>query len=236
LAAQATLAYALRAPNRAKTGWVDIKIDHMTVADALFWDATVQKDILRNALDERAAGKPLSRPDAWWSWFGFRVLCPLSQLLRARRCRALTIFVRNDLGLGVPAAMLMLIEGYPWIFSGNSLNTSVFTWFLAAAPSESLLNLGVPDPPSLGRILIDTAIVSSLSLGLKGQMWLHAAPSGGAGLLSFYVKTCKLRALDQGRSLPTGKLSDGRHCYSYHNLATSLVNELKLTRMYYPSP
>jgi hypothetical protein len=230
------MSYAIRAQNRAKTGWVDIKIDHMTVADALFWDSTIQMDILRNARKEKAAGMALSRSDAWWSWFGFRVFCPLSQLLQARRCRALTIFVRNDQGQGVPAAMLMLIEGYPWIFTGNSLNTSVFTWFLASAPSESLIKLGVPDPPSLGRILIDTAIVSSLSLGLRGQMWLHAAPAGGAGLLTFYVKSCKLRALDQGRSLPTGKLSDGRHCYSYFNLATELVNELKLTRLYQGPP
>jgi hypothetical protein len=108
LASALFLPYATRALNKSKSKWIDIKIDHMSVADAAYWDMTIQKDILTAALKQMISGKPVSRADAWWSWFGFRVYCPLAEIMNSRRCRALTIFVQNSSGEGVPAGMLKL--------------------------------------------------------------------------------------------------------------------------------
>lgn len=107
---------------------------------------------------------------------------------------------------------------------------SVFTWFVAAAPAESLRKRGVADPPSLGRILIDAALVTSQALRLEGQMWLHAAPSGGNGLVHFYGTICQLERLPLGFALPGGRLSDGRRYYATRGLAKNLIDALQLTR------
>jgi hypothetical protein len=99
-ATAAALSYARRALNHAKNAWVDIKVDHMSLSDALYWDATIQRDIVLEGLHERRQGKPLPRADFHWSWAGVRLLLPLAQLLHQRRCRGLTIFVRDSQGRG----------------------------------------------------------------------------------------------------------------------------------------
>lgn len=132
-------------------------------------------------------------------------------------------------GIYLVAEVASLIERYPWPISGV-VAQSTFTWFIASAPSESLRSRGVPDPPSLGRIMVDTALVTSKALGLEGRMWLHAAPAGGAALTQFYGRICQMDSLLVGSRLPNGKISDGRHFYTAPELANQLINALQLTR------
>jgi len=219
-----SLPYARRAMNHAKTAWVDIKVAHMTMQHALDWDYTVQREIVR-AQRARGPNQP-PRADAGWSWVGIRTLLPLALRLRNRRCQPLTILVRNAQGQAVPAGMLLLIEHYPWPLTTDPIRRSTFTWFLASAPKAALLQRGVPDPPSLGRVLIDTALVHSLGSGMGGQMWLHAAAGGGSGLLQFYSHTCQLGRLAAGTRIPGGR-SDGRHFYADSALALKLLNALQ---------
>lgn len=226
----APLTYARRALNRAKTAWIDIKVDHMSLADALYWDATMQRDIVTEGLNARRLGKPPPRADFYWTWSGIRMLFPLAQVLKKRRCRALTIFVQDSKGRAVPAGMMLLIERYPWPLSATPALESVFTWFIASAPAESLGKRGVPDPPSLGRIMIDAALVTSQAIGLRGRMWLHAAPAGGNGLTHFYGTICQMQALPVGFALPGDQLSDGRHFYATSVLAKQLIDALQLAR------
>jgi len=49
--------------NKTKTKWIEIKIDHMTAAEALYWDRTIQLDIVAEALKARSEGKPVPRAD-----------------------------------------------------------------------------------------------------------------------------------------------------------------------------
>jgi len=202
----------------------------MSVADALYWDATIQRDIILDGIKAKRLGQPFPRADFYWTWTGIRMLFPLAQLLQKRRCRGLTIFVRDDAGRGVPAGMMLLIEKYPWPVPPAAIAQSTFTWFIAAAPSASLISRGVADPPSLGRIMLDTALVSSKALGLDGQMWLHAAPSGGEKPIHFYRTVCHMPSLPRGAALPGGQLSDGRHFYAPVPLARRLIHALQLTR------
>ena len=224
------LQYARRALNHQKNAWVDIKVDHMRLADALYWDATIQRDIVLEGLREKRHGNPLPRADFYWTWAGIRLLFPLAQWLKHRRCRGLTLFARDDQGRGVPAGMMLLIERYPWPLADAALPDSTFTWFIASAPKASLMRRGVADPPSLGRIMVDSALVTSFALGLEGQMWLHAAPGGGAGLARLYGSICHMPNLAPGTVLPGGKLSDGRHFYATAPLAKQLTDALQLAR------
>ena len=228
--AAAPLNYAQRALNQTKSAWVNIKVDYMRLGDALYWDKTIQRDILLEGLREKKAGRPIPRADFYWSWVGMRMLFPLAQLLKKRRCRALTVFVQDAQGRGVPAGMMLLIEQYPWLFPNDPVAESTFTWFIASAPKTSLQSRGVPDPPSLGRIMVDAALVTSRALGLQGQMWLHAAPGGGPGHLRLYGKICQMPCLPQGSALPGRLVSDGRHYYATATLANQLVNALQQCR------
>jgi hypothetical protein len=93
-----------------------------------------------------------------------------------------------------------------------------------------LRNRGVADPPSLGRIMVDAAMVTGHALGLKGQMWPHAAPAGGPGLVRLYGTICQMSSLPLGWVLPGGGVSDGRHYYAGAPLAQRLMDALQLSR------
>jgi hypothetical protein len=126
--------------------------------------------------------------------------------------------------------MLLLIERYPWPLADDPITQSTFTWFIASAPRASLLKRGVADPPCLGRIMIDAALVTSQAIGLEGQMWLHAALGGGPGLVKLYGTICQMPSLPVGAPLPGGRLSDGRHFYARTALAMQLIDALQLSR------
>jgi hypothetical protein len=216
----------------------------MSADDARFWERNIQPDIVRIADDEITQGKPLTRSDFNWPWVSIRIGLPIAQRLAGRRCRALTVFLPDTLGNAVPAAMLFMIEEYPWLLQRarrfrsafNFTKQSTFTWFLSSAPKSALRRLGVAKTPSLLRILIDAALATSVELELKGRMWLHAAPEGGDLLFDLYSKLCKLLHVRPGKRIPklprafVGVPSDGRHFYATPSLAKQLINELQENR------
>lgn len=239
------LEYAKRVWNPSSSKWVEIAIVHMTPEHAQYWDAVIQPAIRAIGDHERSEGKKPSRADHNWRWTRIRVLLPLAQSLFKRRCRALTVLLQRDLVLpeawegspkledkpkAIPAAMVLLIESYPWLFPTARERQSTFTWFMAAAPKKVLQGLGVFETPPLGSILIDTALVTSMTLGHRGCMWLHAARRGGQRLFDYYSKKCYLFNVSDGFPLPNGSISDGRHFYASSKIAKQLINGLKHCR------
>jgi len=86
-----TVGYARRALNHAKTGWVDIKIDHMRRQDAQFWDTYIQPVIRREAANRTAASGALGRAGHHWRWTPMRTdrqLPTVSVHAQARRERS----------------------------------------------------------------------------------------------------------------------------------------------------
>jgi hypothetical protein len=71
--------------------------------------------------------------------------------------------------------------------------------------------------------MVDAALVTSRALGLHGQMWLHAAPAGGATLMRFYGTICHLGNIRAGFPLPGSRVSDGRHFFATSLLANQLL-------------
>jgi len=240
------LKYAKRVWDSSSSTWVEIAIVHMTPEHAQYWDAVIQPAIRTIGNQERREGKKPSRADHNWHWTRIRVLLPLAQSLIKRRCRALTILLRRDRiwqepweagppkpedePKAIPAAMVLLIESYPWLLPTARKRQSTFTWFMAAAPKKVLQGLGVFATPSLGSILLDTALITSMALGYRGRMWLHANRRGGQRLFDYYSKKCNLLNVSDGFPLPSGSLSDGRHFYATSKIAKQLVNGLKQNR------
>jgi hypothetical protein len=226
----------LRRVLNPKTGRLtDIKVQDMRMEDATFWHQYIQPTI-------RAISP--SRADRMWNWPTFLTYLPRGQYLAGRRCRALTIHLEAS-NRAIPAGMLLLIESYPWwapspwrrlaFWRTNTYVRCSFTWFLSTAPRDTLIDLGVPEPPSLGRVLIDTALVTSVALGHGGRMWLHASPIGGERLSDFY-RTAGLAAIQVGQRVPhlknplAGVPSDGRHFYADPPIAKRLTEALNTLR------
>jgi hypothetical protein len=210
------------APSKAdKSRLVDIRITLMTGGDALWWDARLGPWHARIA----------SRADRLWSWSVLLPMCHLVQLAKRRFCRPLVIWARADNGQFVRAGMSILIEQYPYL-DVSAPNESHFVWFISAADSGVLSSrYGVSDPPALGRVLLDNAIVLSQNAGLSGRMGLHAAAAGGAGLLTVYVK-CGLLQLPATAPLPTSirRKNDGRFFYADQSVAEALAALLDPSR------
>lgn len=151
----------------------------------------------------------------------------LHQLSKRRRCRPLVVWGRADNDRFMRVAMSFVIERFPHLNSGLQGLESHFLWFVSAAPTEVLDTLGMTDPPSVGRIVIDASMVLSWNADLSGRIGLHAAPAGGDKLLHFYENTCRLRRLSAGEKLPSGvrRRNDGRFFIADDVVAQSLLEE-----------
>jgi hypothetical protein len=127
--------------------------------------------------------------------------------------------------------MSILIDGYPYL-DVRVPTESYFVWFISAADSDVLKNhFGVSDPPSLGRILLDSPILLSQNAGFSGRIGLHAAVLGGARLVAFYVKSGLLN-LPATAPLPPSitRKNDGRFFYANEAVAEALAEQLDVLR------
>ena len=206
--------------------WVPIRIANMTARHARLWDLTFGRRILVGSE---------ARADRFWPWSVFRVMAPLWQQQKGYRCRALTVLM-NVLKPGtqrvieLPVGMMLLIEKYPHVVQGNAEGSS-FIWLLASAPKDAMKDVGIAKRPSLGRILVDTAMGHSEANGLEGRMWLHCAPAGGQRLMGFYENNCELLNLPLAAPLPVRRRNDGRFFYSTEALAHKLLQDLGSLRI-----
>ncbi len=196
---------------------VDIRITDMTARDAFWWDARLGP----------AHAKMASRADRLWSWSVLLPLCHLIQRAKRRYCRPLVIWGRTDNGRFLRVGLSILIEAYPYLDVDHP-GESHFLWFLSAAdPGVLSAEFGMSQPPALGRLLLDNAIVLSQNAGLGGRIGLHAAAAGGEGLLTLYDR-CGLLRLPGTKPLPAPirRSNDGRFFYADEGLAESLAAAL----------
>ena len=121
------------------------------------------------------------------------------------------VWARTDNGRFLRVGMSILIEEYPYLDVTRDVDAD-FLWFISAADPEVLTGqFGMSNPPALGRVLIDNAIVLSQNAGLGGRIGLHAAVTGGETLLALYER-CGLLPLPLTAQLPPAvrRPNDGR--------------------------
>lgn len=218
----ASRGFVRKAPSKAdKTRAVDVRMTEMGAPDAAWWDARLGP---KHALMR-------SRADRFWSWSVLLPMCHLVQLAKRRACRPLVIWARTDSGQFLRVGMSIMIESYPYLDSRRDVQSS-FVWFISAADTSVLQSeFAMSDPPALGRVLLDNAIVLSQALGLGGRIGLHAAPAGGSALLKVYT-SCGLTLLPGSASLPLGvkRRNDGRFFYADEPTAEGLARLLDPSR------
>lgn len=218
----ATARFVKRAPRKDGNGDVPIRILRMTLEHAYYWDRRIQPEI-RKANPARA--------DRLWKWKAMWATFPLAQRLKGYNCLGWTILMPNDDDEIVTAGMALLIEDYPHL-PAYTTKEAVFTWFIAAAPDDALKKQKVNAIPSLGQILVDTALTSSYVLGTQGRIGLHCASAGGDRLYQFYLKKCGLMPIPQHAPLSVKRKNDGR--FFYTDEALGRILRVQMDSLRYP--
>jgi hypothetical protein len=199
---------------------VPLRITDMSAADAWWWDTNMGPHHVR---------KP-QRADRWWTWSVLLPACHLIQLAKHRYCRPLVVWAPIDDGRFMRVAMSIQIERYPHLDIADP-SDECFIWFISAAEPQVLTQHGMSNPPSLGRVLLDNAMVLSFHDGLEGRIGLHAAPPGGNDLLNLY-RRCGLLQLPSSAALPGDirRSNDGRFFYTDADTAERLCLSLDADR------
>lgn len=194
---------------------VPVRVTDMTARDAAWWDTRFGPHHLRIA----------DRADRFWAWSVLLPACHLVQLFKRRYCRPLVIWARADSQRFMRVGMSIIIEQYPHLDVADSSDAH-FVWFMCAADEGVLKShFSMSNPPTLGRVLLDNAMVLSENLGLKGRIGLHATPAGGAALLALY-SACGLLQLPKRARLPPPikQSNDGRYFYTDEATAAVLLS------------
>lgn len=202
-----------------------IKIVEMTDDHVVWWGEHISRPLRQNPDYGPEGSRP--RADRSWRWRRMRFFLPLYMKARGHSTSALTILVEGKDGDAIPAALMLLIQHYPFV-RDPEIAKSVFTWFITAAPHELLSpHTRTGATPALGDIMVEAAIALSNSDGNDGRMWLHAAPGGGDALLKFYT-ACDMERLPAGHKLPNvwSKMNDGRYFAHESRQARDLREQL----------
>jgi hypothetical protein len=214
--------FVISAPSKTdKRRRVDIRVTDMAASDALWWD---------RRLGPRHASMA-ARADRFWAWSVLLPLCHLVQRAKRRYCRPLVMWARTDSGRFLRVGMLIVIEAYPYLDIDHPAESN-FVWFMSAADANVLISqFHMSNPPALGRVLLDSAIVLSQNAGHAGRIGLHAAAAGGDTLLAVYDRLGAIRLPAQAALPPSiRRPNDGRFFYADELSAEALAAALDPSR------
>jgi hypothetical protein len=214
-------AFVSHAPLRAG-GVTPVQISPLTYNDTVFWHQQVQPDIhkLPDRLDEH------------WHWPSLLLGLSAVELLRQRQLVGYAALVQNNVGLAVPAGLVLLSIGFPALDEPNE--DAVFLWYLTAAPTGTLTRLGVAAKPALLEVLVDIGIVESHARGYQGRLGLHAANRGNSpastALYNSYHRRCGLQSVSSTIKLPGVRRNDGRYFVATPAIASARIQALDYLR------
>lgn len=212
------VSFVSRVPGKVdSTQLIDIEITNMQARDALWWDRRMGPHNLRIA----------HRADRFWPWMGLLPMCHLTQLAQRRGCRPLVIWGQADNGQFVRVAMSIAIERYPYL-DINDGGDSYFIWFMCAADKNVLVrHFGFSNPPAVGEVLLDNAMVLSANDQLEGRIGLHSDPAGGNWLRNWYAGK-GLTEVPKNQAFPRGvrRANKGGYFVASPRTAQKLIRSL----------
>lgn len=214
--------FVKRLPVEGQETFAPVVIREMGKAGAVAWHALIQPEV-----------KQLRRVDENWHWPAIYASHFFLERMWQRASRNVSLYqllVPGHRNRAIPAASMLLSEGYPFLPHGRV--DSVFLWYVASAPPSVLQRLGFA--PRLRMTLLamlDTAIQRSHELGYEGRVSLHAAPAGGVKLFQLYRDMARMRQIAPKYAFSgVTRNNDGRYFAVDSHLAQVLCHSLDFLR------
>lgn len=161
------------------------------------------------------------RADADWDWPTIAALTFFGGLARRPRMFQLCLSAGD-----FPIGMLALLENERWV--EDHARSAVYVWYVAGAPSAAVSQHG--GPKSVTAAVLDIAVTVALNGPPQGRVWLHAAPEGGARLLTWYAQQ-GLAPVAQHVRLPQPRVgsrpNDGRYFLLAEQAAMSFSRKME---------
>lgn len=201
---------------------IGIEVVPMSLDLALRWDRRVQPLINGHYAHATDHSDPkATRADVGWNWERLLDWAAVHNFGRLPGghgpALAMSIVVTSHTDQ-FPIGMLTTVPQYRCSVAGASRQRA-FAWFLADAPTEAYVWLGIPAVKNVALALLDCGIQASLDLGSDGALLLHAAPQGGTKLHRFYTRAGMAR-LPEGAPPITPFFRRGKSEQYYHFDAT----------------
>ncbi len=196
---------------------IPIKVVTLDRTFARFWNNQIQPFV-------RIESRARPRADEHWHWPAMLSLLPRTELLAGRRCFGYAFVVESRDHKAIPIALSLLVETYS-AFEERPPGT--FLWFAATAPRNALVAFGIPVLHDAGRIVVDATIVTSVNVGCKGQIYLHADAKGDHYLPTYYETVCRLERIGANEKLRGGlRRNDGRYFGADSNRAVTILEAM----------
>lgn len=210
-----------KAPNK-EGDLIPIVVSEMTIDHAKWWHSHIQPKIDDNP----------ERADQYWNWILISASSNIAGKFLSKGPAGYSVGFDLD-GNFIPCGLIQLIGKFPYLIDRKK--KSVFVWFLAVAPFESLTSLKDVNisadkiPKRIGSVLLDIAVIHSFNIRNKGRTSLHASIEGGEKLLRWYSSR-GMEIYPKDEKLHFGirriiKPSDGRYCYFTENGALKEIED-----------
>lgn len=129
-----------------------------------------------------------------------------------------------------PVGMMLVANQFKAQTRFGQRENLTYVWYLQSAPNEYLEKKGIDKSTfdlSIGRVLLDAAVVNSIKSGNDGKTLLHADPEAkGNFLLEYYAKQ-GFSNIDDKRINRVSSMrdNDGRYFYMNKSSATIFISQ-----------
>lgn len=193
-----------------------ITIREANLKDLLHWQNHVQK------YDKNDSSKN-------WNWPRFAAFEGVMAKTLKQDPKFLTIESNS-----IPIGMMMVANNFEANVARSVKEKLTYIWYLSGADKEYLDNKGLIKSSfdiSIGKALIDVAMVESMKAGNQGKILLHADPKDKTDFLLSYYEGQRLSKIttEHISSISTTRANDGRFFHATKSRAEEILFSNRLS-------
>ncbi|MDY0215059.1 MAG: hypothetical protein RBS24_06090 [Bacilli bacterium] len=157
---------------------------------------------------------------AKWNWETFLVREYRLARMTGQAPKFISLSVNNT-----PVGMMLLVNNFKAHVNHGKKENLTHVWYIQSAPADYLKKHNINKSTfdlSIGRVLLDAAVVNSMKSGNDGKTMLHADPGGKDFLMEYYTKQGFTNIKD-GRIKQISSFRDNDGRYFFMNKAAAEI-------------
>lgn len=164
-----------------------------------------------------------------WNWPRLTALGGFVATMLQQDPKVLSIESNN-----IPIGMMMIVNKFNAEVTRSTKEDLTYIWYLSGADKEYLDKMGIDKSSfdvSIGKALIDAAMVESIKAGNDGKILLHADPKDKTDFLLGYYEKQGLSKIttEHISSISTTKANDGRFFHATKSRAGEILYSNRLS-------